>query len=155
MLPHEFIIPLIACNGGVTMGLAIQCLRRGTIKKLRVIQLDGTLEGFQYALYNTVAACDPSLDGAAQAGVNEKLYRITPLLTVSSSSDSFVSDEQYPEDGVTNLDMPYACQDDHDGNPLAKTSSNQGDKIYLKIIAGGSGTKHFGVAMTVMDPMIS
>src|SRR4051812_12567776 len=123
MLPHEIVVPSIACAGGVTVGVAVNALRRGTIKKLRIVQLTGAIEGFQYCLYNTIAACDPDAAGAAQVGVNEKLYRITPLLTVSSGQDSFTSGEQYPEDGVTNLDMPYACLDDHDNNPRAGTPS--------------------------------
>ncbi len=152
MIPHEYWFSDISCDGGDVVGVPLQVMRRGTIKKLRVLQLDGQNQGFNYCLYNTVAACQA--DGSALAGVSEKLFRISPILTVSSGNDQYASDEGFPEDGVSNLDLAYECLDDHDGNPLRRTPSNASDKIYLRLAAAGTGSKLFGVAMTIMDPMI-
>lgn len=152
MIPHEYVFPSIAVAGGATAGVALVCLRRGTIKKLRVVQLSGTLDGFSYALYNTAAACQAN--GSALNGVDERLYRVTPLLSVVATKDAFASAEDYPEDGVSNLELAFACMDDHDGKPLKASPSSADNKLYLKLVVAGAGAKSFGVALTIMDPMI-
>ncbi len=162
MLPHEFITAPINVTGGTTVGVPVFASRRGTIKKLRVVQLSGTLEGFTYTLYNTIAACQA--DGSALSTVTlpsgvvvtvyEKLYRVTPALTVASAAAEYASTEGYPEDGVSNLELPYEIKDGADGSPLTGTSTGKAPHLQLKLVVGGTGAKVFGIAMTILDPFI-
>lgn len=158
MLPHEIVIPYkgsaaISCAGGAVVGIDVRALQRGTIKKLRVIQLTGTLDGFNYTLYNTVGACDAL--GSPDVGVDERLYRITPRLIVAVGADSYASAELYPEDGVSNLDMPYEVLDGYDGDAFAGTPSSRSIRLRLRIEAAGTGAKTFGIAMTIINPQLS
>ncbi len=152
MLPREIIHAPVSCPGATEVGFAIKCLRRGTIRKLRVLQLTGTLAGFQYCLYNTAAACPVGTGPTAGATVNEKLYRITPLLTVAAASAQYSTGLAFPEVGISDIDLAYECLDDVDGNTLVGGVASRGSNLYMKIISAGTGAKTYGVAMTIIDP---
>jgi hypothetical protein len=170
MIPHEFFtgsrsLPApFTVPGGQEWGFAIPACRRGTIEKLRVVQLSGTQDGFSYTLYNSIAGCPPGVNPSAASvanGYNELLFRVTPTLVVPAGQAQFSSSEGFPEDGVSNLNLPYANVDS--GAPalgiaaaLLGGASNTDRLLYLKIHdAGSAGAKTYGIAMTILDPMIS
>lgn len=150
-------------NGG-EYGYALRCMRRGVIKKLNVVALDtgADLTGFYYELYNTAEACpvgaNPSSSRGPKAlGPSAIVFLVVPRLVVASAKNDYVSSEGFPEDGsYGGLSIPFECQDQRGGGTLNIDPTSPGDTLYLLINSsvGGASVKHFGVALTVQDPII-
>lgn len=135
--------PLLV-TGGTEVGFVIPSQARGTLKKVIVAQLTGTLAGFTYTLYNKATACPPGVDPTNSATEPEVLYRVLGPVTVASSASYFFGTEQWPNDGVHGVEIPYSNLDNAASNPPGSPLS----QLYLKLLVAGIGAKTFGIAMT-------
>jgi hypothetical protein len=154
MVPYEFVSQPIVFTGAGQYGLIVPLHSRGFITKLRVVQLAGTFSGFNYTLYNTIAACTPitGLPLAGQGTTQRALYQVLPTITVPAPQASFTSTLGYPWDGEFGLQVTYQNLDDPADVPLKGDSSNCSRKLYLNITSPGAGT--YGVAATSCTTMV-
>jgi hypothetical protein len=111
-------------------------VKRGVIRRFRVIQTAGANAGFSYSLFSKDAAVNA--DGTLAS--NAELYRVTPSVVVGAVA-------QAAEPGGFALDYAYSNMD-ADGR-----DTEMERRLYLKLdVVSAFAGKTFAVAIAIDDP---
>jgi len=152
--------------GGKTTCVPFRAVRRGFLSRLRVIQLDGNLDGFTYALYSRYDAARVQDDNTPPP------FQDSVVLTYSGGPEGKVpSDPTFPTPAASPLYMAYRItaertvtsthrHDDPAGFNLWQGFNNCDsivgvntlDRLYLVISPSGSGSKEFALDICVDTP---
>jgi hypothetical protein len=126
---------------------------RGHLRRLIVVQVDGSADGFSYDLYDRFDACGqeipimspPSTTTSTTTTTNAPwlepefleslLHKLQDTQTVAAAS---MSKEQY------SLDLSYINRDEQD--PITKRPT---PALYMDVRPAGSGVKTFRIAYTI------
>jgi hypothetical protein len=132
-------MPSVAVNGGQILRIALGAPSKGQIFKAAVIQLTGSMDGFNYALYNSAAGCPPGV--------------ITGADTVDPTAQA-QAQICAPRVAATGKDR-YLLTDGTDGSfspvPIGYYSNADGGqstaqrKLYIRLTVPGTGAKTFGI----------
>lgn len=117
---------------------------RGLIRKIIVKQINGTLEGFTFNLFNRQDACPSVAEISGGSGdealLDSDLHRICPEVTVIADSDL---------SSVFDVSHAYQNRDEQDVRRQPRS------RIYMSLNPVGSGEKlfHFAYAIEPFDPI--
>jgi len=125
----------IEVTGGVEEHVALSFPHRGTIKQVRMVQVEGTEEGFDFDLYNSrqpMENAEGESESDAGSFVDPRTCQIIP--TQDTAGDSVVIDSPNG--------YPY-CNADGSISVPEKF-------VYLRLSADGTGAKTFQLSLTMI-----
>lgn len=131
----NMIVPVAAVQN-----FSIRAQPRGSISRLRVVQLRGLSDGFTARFYNKQTAADPVnlVGGLYVLSLDAELYRIAPAYVVPTGS--YGGDQEM-------LGKGYAYAN------LDATGSDLTPRLYMHLeVAGGILNKAFGVSLCIDVP---
>lgn len=111
---------------------------RGTLRRLIVKQISGTLDGFTFNLYDRLDACSTEEEVSSSFDqinlFDPELHRICPEVTITATNA--LSE-------LFDVEHGYENQDEQD---IRRTPNS---RIYLSINASGAGTKIFQITYSI------
>jgi hypothetical protein len=153
--------PALSCPAGQDIGFQIPdtsvegvsgIQAKGTISTFVVKQLTGSLDGFEYCLYDTSRACPPGANPLASATEDPTIAAIIGPVFVPSGQSYVDMPQSWPSDSAHQIWVPFA-NDDLRQDPV---NMFKGHYLYLRIKANaltlpGDPAKTFGYRLTVLD----